>query len=294
MDSKNLPNLVSDINKLFEGKDFEERIEHFSDKMGLMLASRFKSYGEESEPTLRMSNLGKPLRQLYYELTGAPKEELPAKAKFKFLYGDILEILFLFLAKEAGYSVHSEQKELMVDGVPGHIDAYIEDVLVDTKSCSPYSFKKFETGSILTDDPFGYITQLGTYASVDKAEKASFIGIEKVTGEICIYDLPSEKLRFDAPSRIAEVRETVARGIEPPRCYAAIPVSKTDKTGNLCLSVPCSWCSRKQHCWRDSNDGAGLQVRYYSTGPKYFTSLVKEPRLKSSSDNNSFEEFPTK
>jgi len=284
--------LLEDVEKLFEGVDFSDRISHLTDRLGTSLSLRFKEHGQERKPVLRMSNLGRPLRQLYYELKGVPSEPLSVSTRFKFMYGDILEEVFLFLAREAGHEVTDEQKYIEVDGVPGHIDGKIDGVLIDAKSCSPHSFKKFKSGEILTDDPFGYIAQLTGYAKAEKAERAAFIAIDKVGGHICVYEIPREQLdSYDVPGRIRTVREAVAGDSEPERCYQPVPVSSKDKTGNLCLPIPCSYCGWKEHCWRDSNDGKGLQMRQYSTGPRFFTKIVKEPKLKY---DNSREEFPSK
>ena len=59
------------------------------------------------------------------------------------MYGDIIETLVLWLARQAGHEVKWEQKEVSIDGVTGHIDAVIDGVLADLKSCSPFSYKKF-------------------------------------------------------------------------------------------------------------------------------------------------------
>ncbi len=283
--------LVDDVYKLLDGHDLTTTVASFSDKLGAALVSRFKEHGDDREPTLRMSNIGKPLRQLWYELKNAPKEKLSQQVKFKFLYGDLLELLFLFLAKEAGHTVEYEQHSINVDGVPGHIDGIIDGVLIDLKSCSPHSFNKFKSGKLLEDDPFGYIGQLSGYKEALGIERAAFIAIDKVHGDICIYELPATERQYNVRDRIKEVRKAVDSDIEPARCYEPKPVSKTDKTGNLVLDVGCSYCSHKFHCWRDANGGEGLAVRFYSTGPKFFVHIEKEPRLKSASE---YEAFPIK
>jgi hypothetical protein len=283
--------LVEDIEKLFDGKDISERVHHLTNELGTAFVSKFKEYAEERQPTLRMSNIGKPLRQLFYELTGVPSEPLSPQAKFKFLYGNILESLVLFLAREAGHIVTDEQKEVEVDGIKGHIDGCIDGVLVDLKSCSSRSFDKFQSGRLLEEDPFGYIKQLGGYKSALNISRAAFVAIDKVTGKICTYEPPTDKLQYNVSARIGEIKETLNRNIEPARCYELQPVSKKDKSGNLVLGTGCSYCGWKFHCYRDSNNGSGLQTRLYSTGPKYFAHIEKEPRLKNYSEA---EEFPLK
>jgi hypothetical protein len=280
--------LIQDVQKLLDGKDLSKTIGGFSDKLGAMVADRFLKHGEERLPRLSMSNIGKPLRQLWYEMNGYKGETLTPETKFKFLYGDLIEELFLFMAVEAGHDVQELQTQVEYDGIPGKIDATIDGVLIDVKSCSSRSFDKFKTGSLVTDDPFGYIAQLTGYKQALNIDRAAFVAIDKVSGSICTLDLP--KKEYDVSKRIKQVREAVKSPVPPERCYEAKPVSKTDKTGNLILGTGCSYCAHKIECWKDVNDGQGLQLRYYSSGPKWFTRLVKEPKLKS----NTFEDFTVK
>jgi hypothetical protein len=90
----------------------------------------------------------------------SPKSQslLVLRQNFKFLYGDTLEVLLLFLAKESGHEVTHEQYEVEADGVKGHTDAVIDGVPVDCKSASPSAYAKFENGQFVFDDPFGYIS----------------------------------------------------------------------------------------------------------------------------------------
>jgi hypothetical protein len=246
-----------------------------------MLVRRFHEHKSARKPTLRLSNIGRPLRQLWYELKGVPQEPLSPETKFKFLYGDILETLVLFLAEAAGHKVERMQEEVEVDGVPGHIDAVIDGVLVDAKSCSPFSFAKFTSGEYLENDPFGYIPQLSAYRKAIGLERAAFIPIEKVLGKISVVELPREK-EADVSKRITDARSAIASDVPPERCYDPRPVSKKDKSGNLVLSVGCSYCGWKNHCWQSANGGTGLRTIIYSTGPKYFVEVAKEPRVKAS------------
>lgn len=55
--------LVTDIEKLFEGKDLSERVHHLTEKLGDTFVTRFLEYSEERQPKLSMSNLGWPLRK---------------------------------------------------------------------------------------------------------------------------------------------------------------------------------------------------------------------------------------
>lgn len=288
--------LISDVSKLFDGKDFlGSSIEIFGNNLGGLVADQFERYLEERQPKLYLSNVGKPLRQLWYDLKGFKGEPLSAETKLKFIYGNLIEELFIFLAKEAGHKVEFLQERVEYEGVSGKIDAIIDDVLIDVKSCSTQSFRKFEVGSLLHDDPFGYIAQLTGYAKATNSKRAAFIAIDKVLGKICTFELTQEVMNgYDLSGRIKEVRRAIESSSEPNRCYEPKPVSKQDRSGNLVLGSGCSYCSHKQYCWRDANEGKGLLLRHYSNGPRWFTRLVKEPRLNNSYNETSTDQFPIK
>ena len=273
-----LSTLVSDIYALLEGKLIGDKqvLEKFGTELGKVFSGRFTTR-EDRVPSLRMSNIGRPLRQLWYELNGYKGEELSGKTLLKFSYGDLTESLILVLAEAAGHTVESFQEEIGVDGIKGHIDAVVDGVLIDVKSCSAYSFQKFKTGSLLEEgqDVFGYQAQLCGYAHA-KNLPAAWIAFDKQSGEICILELPRSKIdEYDVRRRITEVRSGVSQETPPDRCYEDEP---DGKSGNRKLSVGCSYCGFKSECWKDSNEGAGLKVYAYSTGPRFLTTVAREPK----------------
>lgn len=273
-----LTNLPEDIYKVLEGRSvFDSSIvDQFGESIKEVLLKRLSK--EEREPSLRMSNIGRPLRQLYYEMNKYPSELLEGKTLLKFLYGDLIEATVIALAQVAGYQLSDLQEHIEVDGIPGHIDVKINNILTDVKSASPFGFEKFRSGSILDKDadPFGYVGQLSGYAHALNLP-AAWVCINKVSGEICILSLPQEKIdAYDVKNRIATVRAAVASKEVPGRCYQ----DKSDgKSGNRILDTGCSYCGFKQECWKDSNDGKGLRGFAYSTGIKYLTTVTLEPRV---------------
>jgi len=112
-----------------------------------------------------MSSIGQPCeRKLWYSINEPMEAEgLSGETRFKFLYGHILEELLLFLAGVAGHDVVGRQDTQEIEGVEGHRDAVIDGVVVDAKSASTYSYKKFEEGKLTENDPFGYVDQLQSY-----------------------------------------------------------------------------------------------------------------------------------
>lgn len=285
--SKNLSSLPEDIYKVLEGKSLFDPsvISRFGDTLQDILSKRLTQ--EDWIPTLRMSNLGRPLRQLYYELNGFEGEKIEGKTLVKFAYGDICEALVIALAEASGHEVSRFQEEVSVDGVLGHIDLVLDGVLVDVKSCSSYSFSKFKDGTLFDEgqDAFGYVGQLCGYAHALKLP-AAWVAFDKVSGEICILDLPQTLVdSYNVQEKIAEARSVVGSSTVPERCYPSVP---DGKSGNMKLQTGCSYCSHRFVCWSDSNNGEGLKVYYYANGPRYLSVVTREPKVESYTNNNNF------
>lgn len=271
---KKIDQLPEDIYKLLQGKLAHDPqiLEKFGPALGDILTKRLKDSLVERLPTLRMSNIGRPLRQLWYEQNGYKGEELSGNTLFKFMYGDVLESLVVVLAEAAGHTVERTQEELEVDGIKGHIDGVFDGHLTDVKSCSPYSFAKFKDGTLLEEgnDPFGYVGQLCGYAHEVKLP-ACWVAINKVSGDICVLHLPQELVdSYDVRNRIENVKLVVKQENPPERCYEDEP---DGKSGNRKLSLGCSYCAHKFSCWDN------LQAYAYSTGPRYLTKVSVEPKV---------------
>lgn len=284
--TKKLQDLPEDIYSLFDPTQHhevdEENIEWAAEQFKALLRTRLKEREPLADP-LRFSSMGRPDRQIWYMAQEEIKAEpIQAKTYFKFLYGDVIELLILFLAREAGHTVERTQEELEVDGVKGHIDAVIDGVVVDVKSASPYGFKKFKENSITEDDPFGYVQQLAGYSSViNPGEAAAWVAFDKVSGEICVSNLSASIINdFDPAQRIAHLKEVVASETPPERCYEDVA---DGQSGNRKLATACSYCSFKNECW------PGLRTFLYSGGPRFLTNVAKEPNvpelISGSSDN---------
>lgn len=270
-----LKDLPRDIYALFDpDKDHEcneENLEAFAENLKELMRHRLGKYTPPADP-LRFSALGKPDRQIWFDAhpEEGTKEPLIPKTYIKFMYGDIIEQMLLFLAKEAGHSVEQEQAEVDVLGVKGHIDAIIDGVVVDVKSASPFGYKKFERQEVVGDDPFGYVAQLSGYANVlTPGEPAAWLANDKVAGDICISPLSSFVIEHHKPEeRIEELRKVIESDTPPPLCYEPVP---DGKSGNLKLDTGCSYCPHKFRCY------PGLRTFLYSTGPRFLTQVVRVP-----------------
>jgi len=266
--SKSIDTLVEDIYSLFGGhKCNPANAADFGEEMMDVVTTRLARAGDSGGSTLRMSNVGKPCdRALYYDVNGFDKEELLPHTKIKFLLGDIVESLLLFLAKEAGHEVTHQQEEVMVNGIKGHIDAIIDGAVIDVKSASSFAFKKFSDGTLPDNDSFGYIAQISGYKHALATERAGFLAMDKQNGTLAMYE-PKEFI--DVPKRIEHMKKVVATAEPPFRGF----VPKNDgKSGNMKLCTECSYCGHKKTCWPE------MRTFIYSTGPRYLTTVAKRPQ----------------
>lgn len=253
----------------------EERIRAFGNRLSNVIASRLDG-GRSHNPGLRMSNLGQPCeRKLWYSVNEHEKgEKLPPQARMKFLFGDILEELLLFLAEAAGHKVEGRQDVQEIEGVKGHRDSVIDGTVVDAKSASTYSFRKFENHELEGNDSFGYIDQLGSYLYsgqddpiVTDKDRAAFLVIDKTLGNICLDIYPKTDLDYAA---VVRHKKNVVNNLDevPDREFDPEP---DGKSGNMKLGLNCSYCEFKNHCH------PGLRTFLYAGKPRFLTKVVREP-----------------
>lgn len=279
---KKIETLVKDIYNLFTLSSIdkkEEDVDKLIDNFGNMLKVHIKEFLYKvpaDTQHLRLSAIGKPDRQLWYDInTETTEEKFLPSTRIKFLYGYILEEFLLLCASIAGHKVEGQQKEVVVEGVKGHQDAMIDGVLVDCKSASGRSFEKFKSNNVVNDDPFGYIAQISAYAEANNADKAAFLAIDKSTGEICLSPVHSMEM-INAGTRIKKLKEIVSSPSIPDKCYNAVP---DGKSGNYKLAVGCVYCRHKKDCWSDANGGHGLRVFQYANSKRYLTYVAKTPEV---------------
>ena len=232
---------------------------------------------EERKPrnNLRLSMIGQPARKVWYSVRSTEQEELDGSDYIKFLYGDILEALLVFLSKVSGHKVSDQQKQVVLNDVVGHQDAVVDNVLVDFKSASSFSFKKFTEGMVFKDDPFGYVAQLSAYAQANNAKEAGWVVIDKTTGQIAYCPVHQMEM-INASQKIDYLRNAIKDSEPPSRCYDAVP---DGKSGNMQLATGCNYCAYKFDCWSDANNGKGLRAFQYANSVKYLTKVDREPNV---------------
>ena len=188
---------------------------------------------------------------------------------------DSLKLFLGFLSKTSGHKVTDQQKQVVLNDVVGHQDAVVDDVLVDFKSASSFSFKKFTEGMVFKDDPFGYVAQLSAYAQANNAKEAGWVVIDKTTGQIAYCPVHQMEM-INASQKIDYLRNAIKDSEPPARCYDDVP---DGKSGNMQLSVGCNYCPHKFDCWSDANNGKGLRAFQYANSIKYLTNVDREPNV---------------
>ena len=281
---KSVYTLVSDIYKLMEtkevaeGVDLESAIDLFGENVKDLMRNEFGGRKRDGRK-LRMSNIGREDRYLWNVYNDVEKsDEIQGHTYVKFLYGHLIEEMLLFLTRAAGHEVTDEQKKCEVNGITGSMDCKINGIVTDVKSTSTYGFRKFKDGTLAYDDPFGYVAQIKGYAHSEGATKFGWLAMDKQNGHLTylmydeedtqapVYDLIS----YDIKERIEHVKKLVEHPTPPDVCYGTID---DGKSGNQKLAVGCSYCSYKKVCWPT------VRAFAYSSGPRYLTEVINEPKV---------------
>ena len=282
--NKTTDNVVQDIYALMESKDadpsvdVEAEIDKFGESVKALMRTEFGREKREDNRRLRLSNIGRTDKYLWNHFNGTEGEELQPHTYIKFMYGHLIEEMLLFLTRMAGHSVTDEQKVCNVEGIVGHMDCKIDGVVTDVKSASSFGFKKFKDGTLAYDDPFGYIDQIKAYAHSEGQTEFGWLAMDKANGHLTYlkYDLTDteapvyEVLKGDIVDRVKHVKKLVEQPEPVEWCYQPVP---DGKSGNSKLSIGCSYCQFKDHCYPN------LRVFAYSYGPKYLVDVVKEPKV---------------
>lgn len=230
---------------------------------------------QQPKGKLRLSQMKEQCpRALWYSIHHPElAEPLPPYALIKYNYGHFIEAMAIAYAKAAGHEVVGEQDAIILDGVEGHRDCVIDGCIVDVKSTSSLGFKKFKTGSIEEDDPFGYLDQLDGYVvgsaddpCVTCKDRGYLLAIDKQLGHICLYE---HRVRPDRiTKRIAECKRIVGCDIPPECTCKSIP---DGKSGNFKLDTQASYSAYKYAC------KPLLRTFLYASGPVYLTRVERKP-----------------
>jgi len=205
---------------------------------------------------LRMSNIGRPTCQLWFEKND-PKDKTPLPPHFliNMIIGDIVEAVFkgLLRAAEVDFKDNDNVTLKLKDGteVKGEYDMVLDGKVDDVKSASPWSYKnKFNSLETLAkSDSFGYVSQLVGYAEAAGVDVGGWWVVNKANGEFKYVDAND----VDKGAVMESIEDTVEYINEDKpfeRCFEAVPETHFRKpTGNLKLGSECSFCSFKHKCW---------------------------------------------
>ena len=277
---KNISTLIDDIYQtVIDITDGKKTIpDNLIDDLGRKIATTIKTWATPQNYNkfkLRMSNIGRPTRQLYYSQKDASRISHHPSTQIKFLYGHIMEDLLIFLTKLSEHKVTDEQKEVIVNGIVGHMDCKIDGEVVDIKTASGFGFKKFKNKTLSENDTFGYISQLAGYERAEGTENGGFLAMNKESGELALYQ-PEDLDKPNVDILINKIENALLQDNPPDKCYK--PIASGSK-GNMKLPMSCVYCAYKFKCNEDVNDGQGLRLFKYARGVEYLTKVVSLPKV---------------
>jgi len=232
----------------------EEVADKVASDVKAALLKQFDS-GPRDEFRLRMSNIGRPKCQLWFDKND-PEDKTPFPPHFmmNMMLGDIVEAVFKGILNEAGVDFKDNDKVTLelANGrkINGEYDMIMDGKLDDVKSASPWSYNnKFASFDSLADgDGFGYVSQLVGYAEAAGVDVGGWWVVNKGNGEFKYVDASM----VDRKKVLGDIQSTVdfIDNDEPfERCFE--PVKETfyrKETGNWVLPSGCKFCSFKHKC----------------------------------------------
>ncbi len=267
--------LYSFLEKAVDGKQVlsDKNIDNICSDIKEALHRQFGSQVSRKEFRLRMSNLGRPTCQLWFE-KNQPEKASPFPSNFvmNMMLGDIVEAVFKGLLRQADVAYDDAKKvtleldeETKVDGT---YDIVIDDAVDDIKSASDWSYRnKFESFATLAKgDAFGYVGQLAGYAKALGKRAGGWWVINKANGQFKYT--PADNLDLEKEVQKLSNNAKTLKENKFKRCFE--PVIETFRgkpTGNKILGSECSFCRFKHVCWETLQELPSLM------------SQAKEPKI---------------
>ena len=218
------------------------------------LNKQFNS-GPRGEFRLRMSNIGKPKCQLWFEKND-PEDKTPLPPHFlmNMILGDIVEAVFKGLLRASGQDFKDNENVTLKlpngQEIKGEYDMEMDGKIDDVKSASPWSYKNkfadFETLS--KGDSFGYVSQLVGYATAAGKDVGGWWVVNKGNGEFKYVDA-SEVDKDAVLENIQSVVDYIENDEPFERCFEPVPETyRRVQSGNLVLASGCKFCDFKHKC----------------------------------------------
>ena len=232
----------------------EEVAQQVASDVKSALDKQFNS-GPRDDFRLRMSNIGKPKCQLWFEKND-PEDKKPFPPHFliNMILGDIVEAVFKGLLRSAGVEFKDNDTVTLKlphgQEIKGEYDMEMDGKIDDVKSASPWSYKnKFASFDALQQgDSFGYVAQLVGYANAAQKGVGGWWVVNKANGEFKYVDA-SEVDQEEVIDNIQETVDYIDSGASFTRCFDPVPETFYRKpTGNIVLPSACKWCDFKHKC----------------------------------------------
>ena len=235
----------------------DEQAQEIGTEVAAAVLRQFGSGKSRDEFTLRMSNIGRPTCQLWFD-KNKPETALPKPSTFvmNMMIGDIVEAVFKGLLKGAGVEYKdTDTVSLMVGDtnptiVKGSYDLVLDDAVDDVKSASPWSYQnKFESFETLSKgDSFGYVGQLAGYSEASGYKAGGWWVVNKANGEFKY--VPADGMNKEKElDKINKTVDTVKEN-KFKRCFKAVPETYRGKpSGNMVLNDNCKFCDYRFECW---------------------------------------------
>ena len=212
--------------------------------------------GPRGDFRLRMSNIGKPKCQLWFEKND-PEDKTPLPPHFlmNMILGDIVEAVFKGLLRASGAEFKDNDVVTLklANGreIKGEYDMEMDGKIDDVKSASPWSYQnKFASFDALSHgDSFGYIAQLVGYATAAGKDVGGWWVVNKGNGEFKYVDASE----VDKDAVLQDIQSVVnyIENDEPfERCFAPVDEPYRRKpSGNIVLNSSCRFCDFKKKCY---------------------------------------------
>ena len=215
----------------------DDTIEQVADDVADAIKRQFGSGKTRGDFRLRMSNVGRPTCQLWYE-KNKPEVALPFPTTFvmNMMIGDIVEAVFKGLLKEAGVKYNDTEKVTLDLGTTVLMGHMILSLTMQLMILNRLQTGHTETSLNLTIPSrrvmgFGYIGQLAGYAKASGKRVGGWWVVNKANGQFKY--VPASGLDID--EEINKIKDTVTTVEENKfeRCFEPVPEKFRGKeTGN--------------------------------------------------------------
>ncbi len=256
-------------------------IEGIKKDIGEALNRQFGKKTKRREFQIRMSNVGRPSCQLWFEKNSPEKADpLPTTFVMNMMLGDIVEAVFKGLMKEAKVKFKDSDKvslDLGETKVSGTYDLILDDAVDDIKSASDWSYRnKFESYDTLAEeDPFGYVGQLAGYAKASGKKAGGWWVVNKANGQFKY--VPASNIDVDEEIKKLKTNVNVVKSNVFKRCFESVEETFRGKaTGNRVLGITCSFCRYKNSCWENLQELPSLLSKAKEPKIVSYVSIGKE------------------